>query len=92
MRITPLLCIQCGSWFQPKTKRINKFCCNACRQSNYRGVKPYGLYVLQPNGSAAPAKLSDDTPDEFAKAFVFNFGRDKFGQSAKDWLSTTIQN
>ena len=35
MRVTPLLCFQCGNWFQPKTKRKTKFCCNACRQANH---------------------------------------------------------
>ena len=40
MRITPLLCNQCGTWFQPKTKRKNRFCCNACRQANYNKKEP----------------------------------------------------
>ena len=35
MRITPLICWECKSWFIPKTKRPNKFCCGACRQQNY---------------------------------------------------------
>ena len=35
MRVTPLICWKCGTWFQPKSKRPQKFCCNACRQQNY---------------------------------------------------------
>ena len=86
MRITPLLCFQCGSWFQPKTKRPNKFCCNACRQANYRGVKPYEYSIVQPNGSTKPDTLSA-LNEEFKKDFIFKFGRDKFGQSGREWLS-----
>lgn len=40
MRVTPLLCFQCGSWFQPKTKRKNRFCSNACRQAHYYNKEP----------------------------------------------------
>lgn len=39
MRITPLVCWQCKSWFIPKTKRPSKFCCGACRQQNYLANK-----------------------------------------------------
>lgn len=41
MRVLPQLCFQCHSWFQPKTVRKVRFCCNACRQSHYRGNRPY---------------------------------------------------
>lgn len=46
MRVTPLLCWSCQSWFIPKTKRKTKFCCNACRQQNYLQKKTNGLVSL----------------------------------------------
>ena len=44
MRITPMICWECSNWFLPKTKRRNKYCCNACRQ---------GAYNTRKNGSAS---------------------------------------
>ena len=43
MRVLPTLCYQCESWFMPKTKRKAIHCSNACRQSAYRGNKPYSV-------------------------------------------------
>ena len=43
MRLTPLICIQCGTWFLPKTKRKQKCCSNACRQASYLGKQPWGI-------------------------------------------------
>lgn len=45
MRVTPLLCHQCGTWFQPKTRRLNKMCSNACKQQSYRGIKKRGILL-----------------------------------------------
>jgi len=35
MRVTPLICWHCSTWFIPKTKRKNKYCSGACRQQGY---------------------------------------------------------
>jgi hypothetical protein len=43
MRLTPLICIQCGSWFHPKTKRKQKCCSNACRQASYLRKQQWGI-------------------------------------------------
>lgn len=43
MRITPTLCIQCGSWFRPKTKRKQRNCSNSCRQASYLGKQENGI-------------------------------------------------
>jgi len=39
MRVTPLICWSCSTWFTPKTKRKTKFCCNACRQQHFLGIQ-----------------------------------------------------
>lgn len=39
MRVTPLICWSCSTWFQPKTKRKTKFCCGACRSQHALGNK-----------------------------------------------------
>jgi hypothetical protein len=50
MRINPLLCWECESWFVPKTLHRTKFCCNACKQqfhlkeSNSDGFKRATLF------------------------------------------------
>ena len=49
MRITPLICVQCGSWFLPKTKRKQKCCSNACRQASYLGKQKWGIEFTCPN-------------------------------------------
>ena len=59
MRITPLICWSCSTWFLPKTKRKNKFCSNACRQSYYLKKKDCGY-----EGTECLVKLHyDDTQD-----------------------------
>jgi len=35
MRVTPLICWHCSNWFQPITRRKNKYCSNACRQQGF---------------------------------------------------------
>lgn len=110
MRVTPLICIQCGSWFQPKTKRLNKVCSNACRTASHRGIKKRGV-IFNPKGEedklffilacandnidASPEQclesLMNNDYDKYCEV-IYKWGQDKFGKSAEEWVSKTIQN
>lgn len=108
MRVTPLICIQCGSWFQPKTKRINKVCSTACKSASHRGTIKKGV-ILNPKGeeellfSILIEAKPDGNPQECLESLMINdydtycdiiykWGEDRFGVSADEWLSKTIQN
>lgn len=71
MRVTPLVCVICGSWYQPKSRRSQKFCSNACRQHNH--VNPDGKWFckLRAKDDAGNKEMQDafvkycDCPDGY---------------------------
>lgn len=96
MRITPVICWDCQNWFLPKSKRKNKFCCNACRQQWYlKGHKEpnlsfnyKGMPQVQEHLEHYDFNLAVWMDKDYSNycLMVFKWGKDIYGKSAEEWL------